>query len=148
MYNFFQVDDEISNIIICGSMVFVDSSGTQVNIPFKVKIHCLDILIPVTDGLQDLLSTGALKAAKSQKKTWLLMTNFDMIMDAIEDRTKFAPIEKTDNGTFLFAKHFRGSHIAIMLKFTPSDKTLTIEGKATDPSTLTAVMSSVSDILM
>ena len=76
------------------------------------------------------------------------MTNFEIIMSTIEDRTKFASIEKTENGTFLFAKHFSGSHIAIMLKFNPSDKTITIEGKATDLVSLTAVMNSVSDILM
>ena len=142
------MDDAVSNIIMCGSMRFEDSSGTQVDIPFKVKINCLDILIPVTDGLQDLLSAGALKASKSQKKTCLLLTNFEIIMSTIEDRTKFASIEKTDNGTFLFAKHFSGSHIAVMLKFNPSDKTITIEGKATDSLTLTAVMTSVSDIIM
>ena len=73
------MDDAISNIIVCGSVTFEDSTGTQVNIPFKVKIHCLDILIPVTDGLQDLLSAGALKASKSQKKTCLLLTNFESL---------------------------------------------------------------------
>lgn len=116
--------------------------------PFTLKINCLELLIPVTDGLQDLLSAGALKASQNLKKTCLLMTNFKMIMDTIEDRTKFASIEKTENGTFLFAKHFSGNHVAIMLKFNSSDKILMIEGKATDASILTFVMNSVSDLIM
>ena len=142
------MDPTISSISISGEMAFEDFSGNQVNIPFTVKINCLDLLIPVTDGLQDLLSAGAMKAADNQKKTCLLMTTFDSIMATIEDRTRFAAIEKTVNGTFLFAKHFSGSHIAIMLKFNASDKTLTIEGKATDSPTLRSVMISVSDIIM
>ena len=129
-------------------MAFHDVSGKYVKMPFKVKISCLELLIPVFDGLQDLLSSGAMKAADNQKKTCLLMTSFDSIITAIEDRTRFAMVEKTDNGIFLFAKHFSGSHIAIMLKFNPSDKSLSIEGKATDSSTLKSVMISVSDIIM
>ena len=131
-----------------GTMKFEDSSNNQVILPFTVKINCLDLLIPVTDGLEDLLSSGAMKAKQNQKKTCILMTNFDGIMTTIEDRTRFATIEKSENGTFLFAKHFSGNHIAIMLKFNASDKTLVIEGKSTDQTTLKSVMVSVSDIIM
>ena len=116
--------------------------------PFTLKISCLDLLIPVTDGLQDLLSAGALKASQNLKKTCLLMTSFKTIMETIDDRTKFASIEKTENGTFLFAKHFCGDHVAIMLKFNQSEKILTIEGKSTNATILTFVMNSVSDLIM
>lgn len=131
-----------------GSILCKDSSEKEFSMPFTLKINCLDLLIPITDGLQDLLSAGALKASQNLKKACLLMTNFKMIMDTIEDRTKFASIEKTDSGTFLFAKHFSGSHVAIMLKFNSSEKTLMIEGKAADASILTFVMNSVSDLIM
>jgi len=143
-----KVDHEISTISFNGSILFKDINEKEVKLQFTLKISCLDLLIPVTDGLQDLLSVGALKSSQNLKKTCLIMTNFKIIMETINDRTKFASIEKTDNGTFLFAKHFSGNHVAIMLKFNPSDKQLTIEGKATDSTILTFVMNSVSDLIM
>ena len=142
------MDKEISTINVNGSILFKDINEKEVKLQFTLKISCLDLLIPVTDGLQDLLSVGALKSSQNLKKTCLIMTNFKIIMETINDRTKFASIEKTDNGTFLFAKHFSGNHVAIMLKFNPSDKQLTIEGKATDSTILSFVMNSVSDLIM
>merc|ERR1712038_1395676 len=143
-----KVDSEISTININGSISFRDPNEKEIKMPFTLKISCLDLLIPVTDGLQDLLSAGALKASQNLKKTCLLMTSFKTIMETIDDRTKFASIEKTENGTFLFAKHFCGDHVAIMLKFNQSGKILTIEGKATNAKILTFVMNSVSDLIM
>ena len=105
-------------------------------------------MIPVKDGLEDLLSAGALKATQNLKKTCLLMTNFDSIMKTIEDRTRFAVIEKTEGGAFLFATHFSGNHIAIMLKFNPTNNTLLIEGKSSDLPTLASLMASVRDVIM
>ena len=128
--------------------MLIDTNETELAMTFTLKISCLDLLIPVTDGLQDLLSAGALKSSHNLKKTCLIMTNFKQIMETINDRTKFASIEKTENGTFLFAKHFSGNHVAIMLKFNPSEKLLTIEGKATDSSILSIVMNCVSDLIM
>merc|ERR1712223_667843 len=143
-----KVDSEISTININGSISFRDPNEKEIKMPFTLKISCLDLLIPVTDGLQDLLSAGALKASQNLKKTCLLMTSFKTIMEIIDDRTEFASIEKTENGTFVFAKHFCGDHVAIMLKFNQPEKILTIEGKATNATILTLVMNSVSDLIM
>ena len=91
----------ISTININGSISFTDPNEKEMKMPFTLKISCLDLLIPVTDGLQDLLSAGALKASQNLKKTCLLMTSFKTIMETIDDRTKFASIEKTENGTLV-----------------------------------------------
>ena len=118
------------------------------NLPFTVKVNCINLIIPITDGLQDLLSTGAMKAAQHEKKTCLLTNTFNSIMDTIEDQTRFATIERTENGAFLFGQHFSKNHVALMLKFSTSDKTLTIEGKSTDALVLKSVMISVCDIII
>jgi len=114
---------------------------------FSLPVSHLDLLVPLKDGLADLLSQGVLTACMSKRKTLTEMRKFKHVLKAVNRHSGFGIAEEMEESAFLGA-NFIGKHpVALLLKFSSEEGKLAVDGKASDQDTLAKVMKDFSDIL-
>jgi len=129
-------------------IVKTDEGTTHEKEDFKLSVNCSSYLVGLPcngDAFAKLLSSGDLTDKYSSQFT-TTDTDFPPILAKICFFAHFSVVEQVENSASLYSKSIQGHDVCLLVK-QGADGTLTIDGKSSDSSLLSNIVSDIKAIL-
>ncbi|KAL4235570.1 AP-3 complex subunit delta-1 [Mactra antiquata] len=128
-------------------MLKTEEGSTHDKLDFRVEIPCSAFLVAVPckgPDFASVLGSGDL-TEKSTLKCSPLDPNFDVSLLRICFFNHFKVVEKVDHSASLYSRSIQGHHVCLLVK--SNDGELTVDGKSTEASLLSNILSDIKTCL-
>lgn len=130
--------------MIRGTATYKFKNGSQDKLDFKLIFKSSKFMNPESEGLNELLTQGALQHSSSVTKSTSL--TFNQLLSKLSSALNFAVVEQVENTAFIFGKTMKSQHsVAFFIKQNGPNSYL-MDGKATNPSILAALTEEIRDM--
>jgi hypothetical protein len=126
-----------------GVCIYTSETGNVGKMDLKIPVPVSAIMVPEPEELTDLLTSGILEHSSGTVRQ-CEASSFDDVLQGLSTNFCFAVVEHIENAAYLHAKSLKGHHIAFKIKFDPSKRTLSVDGKSNSAQ----ILNSLSDEIL